>query len=266
MKLRFLVLVVSTVLICLSGCAPRVITRIAEKGKRPVPASRVVVYDAGTPAPEGAREIGFLEVTGGFMTVHCRYNEVVADAQAAAGKAGGNALKLLEHRLPGERSGCNEISAKILHYDSIPSLRDSLPVTPIRPAAPSSSRHVLAVGYQLGGYSLLGMEFEVRVHDYIGVTAGIGYRGLTGGFKLHTGSRKNSPFLLVSYKDGGFGLLNTVGFDLGGRLQFNSSSDLALHVQFGLAKVLYIDRRFASYLYGERIPAGLYVIGIGFSL
>ena len=64
-------------------------------------------------------------------------------------------------------------------------------------SVPERSRNVLAFGYQIGGYTLIGVNYEIRVHDYFGIHFGMGYSGYTAGLKIHTNEKKNSPFFNI---------------------------------------------------------------------
>jgi hypothetical protein len=128
------------------------------------------------------------------------------------------------------------------------------------------SRNVLAVGYQIGGYTLVGIDYEVRVHDFLGIHFGMGYTGYTAGVKIHTNEKKNSPFFNVSYKDAGFGLLKALGLEFGGRLVFSKKSEFGLHFQIGLAKILEIEENFEEILFDNKeAPPYMLSLGIGFS-
>ncbi|MEX0968794.1 MAG: hypothetical protein WD077_16305 [Bacteroidia bacterium] len=128
------------------------------------------------------------------------------------------------------------------------------------------NRNIFAVGYQIGGYTLIGFNAEVRILNYFGLHGGGGIRGYTAGVKIHTGPGKNSPFFNVSYKDGGFGLISTMGLEFGGRITFGSKGDFALHGQLGAAEILYIDKAFAEILFGDiPVPERMLSMGIGFS-
>ena len=130
----------------------------------------------------------------------------------------------------------------------------------------SSHRNVFAVGYQIGGLTLVGFEYEIRVHDYFGINIGAGFRGYTGGIKIHTFTKKNSPFFLLSYKDCGFGLMNTAGVEYGRRLIVNKKKDIGFIFQIGLAKILDINADFEKIVYkGKPAPAMTLSVGIGFS-
>ncbi len=81
----------------------------------------------------------------------------------------------------------------------------------------SANRNVIAIGYQIGGYTLLGADYEIRVHDYFGIHFGAGLLGFTGGIKIHTNAEKNSTFFNVSWKDAGLGIYNGIGIEAGDR-------------------------------------------------
>ncbi len=131
----------------------------------------------------------------------------------------------------------------------------------------NENRNITAVGYQIGGYTLIGIDYEIRTSDYFGIHFGGGLAGVTGGIKIHTSGRKNSPFFNLSYKDSGFGLLEAVGVEYGGRWVFSKKSDFGLHYQIGFAAILSIDNDFKDQLYGEEenAPSGMLSMGIGFS-
>lgn len=135
------------------------------------------------------------------------------------------------------------------------------------PPSVSHTRNVLAVGYQIGGFSLIGFEYEFRILNYLGIDIGCGFKGATAGVKLHFRPDKNSPFLLFSYKDGGIGLINTVGTELGGRWVFNKKrDDFGLLFQVGFARILYIDRNFEKLLAnGGSVSPFTLSMGIGLS-
>lgn len=127
-------------------------------------------------------------------------------------------------------------------------------------------RDVTVVGYQIGGYTLLGIDHEARIHDYLGIHFGAGFLGFTGGLKIHTNPSKNSPYFNISFKDGGFGLISTVGVEIGGRVVLNNRNDFGLHFQIGVAKILTIDDNFAEELFvGRSTPSAILAVGVGFS-
>ncbi|HET9571281.1 MAG TPA: hypothetical protein VFP20_07745 [Bacteroidales bacterium] len=125
-------------------------------------------------------------------------------------------------------------------------------------------RNSLAIGYQIGGYSLIGFDYEIRMLDYVGVHFGAGFSGFTYGLMFHTSPKRNSPYFNVSYKDGGFGVLNAAGVEYGGKWVFNKKSGFGLIYQFGIVKILKINQDFADILFsGRETPPFMTSMGIG---
>ena len=128
------------------------------------------------------------------------------------------------------------------------------------------SRDVSALGYQIGGITLIGFDYEFRVSDLFGIHAGIGFAGYTAGVKIHTGKYKDSSFFNISLKDGGFGMMKTAALEYGGRLVGRNTGGFGFHGQVGLANVLFIDRELEQDLFGgEGVPPVLLSVGIGVS-
>lgn len=128
------------------------------------------------------------------------------------------------------------------------------------------NRNVIVIGYQIGGYSLLGVEYEIRLPGYVGVNIGAGLFGYTGGVKMHTGKRKNSPFFCLAWKDSGWGMLNGLSLEFGGRWIWSKSKDFGLLAQGGLLFIHYIDPVAEQELYGSiGAPPAMLSLGIGLS-
>ena len=128
------------------------------------------------------------------------------------------------------------------------------------------SQNVFALGYQIGGYTLVGVDYEIRVHDYIGFHIGAGLIGGTIGMKIHTNSRRNSSFFNLSLKDGGIGLIEVAAVEYGGKWVFIKKNNFGLHYQFGLARILSITREFEETLFrGGEAPPLILSVGIGVS-
>ncbi|MEQ9262156.1 MAG: hypothetical protein RLP14_03245 [Owenweeksia sp.] len=132
---------------------------------------------------------------------------------------------------------------------------------------PEENRNIIAIGYQIGGYTLIGLDYEARFHDYFGFHFGGGFRGYTVGAKIHVGPQKNSPFINLSYKDGGFGLIQAGALEFGGRIPFSSSkkNSLGLHMQFGFAKIITIDGSLERQLFNGEAPNVMFSLGVGLS-
>ncbi len=128
------------------------------------------------------------------------------------------------------------------------------------------NRNVLAIGYQIGGFSMIGFNYEIRIHDYIGIHFGAGYLGYTAGVKIHTNYEKNSSFFNISLKDGGFGHIRTYGVEYGRRWVWNNNNDFGLHYQIGIAVIDEISDKLAEKVYDDKpVPDVMLSAGIGFS-
>lgn len=127
-------------------------------------------------------------------------------------------------------------------------------------------RNITTIGYQIGGYSLIGFDYEIRFRNNLGVHFGAGFSGYTYGLMIHTSPKKNSPYFNVSFKDGGFGLLSTAGVEYGGRWILNKRSGFGLTFQYGIVKILKIDDAFSDLLYGtDGAPEFMMSMGVGLS-
>jgi opacity protein-like surface antigen len=130
----------------------------------------------------------------------------------------------------------------------------------------NSKHNTFTLGYQIGGYSMIGFDYEIRMLDYVGLHFGAGLSGYTYGLMIHTSPARNSPYFNVSFKDCGFGLLNAAGIEYGGKWVFNKRTGFGLLFQFGIVKILKIDSDFADILFqGKDTPPLMTSFGIGLS-
>lgn len=126
-------------------------------------------------------------------------------------------------------------------------------------------RNATTLGYQIGGFTLVGLDYEVRVSDYFGIHFGGGFAGYTAGLKVHTNDEKSSPFFNINYKDGGFGLIETAGIEYGARLPFSKKRDFGLHFQAGIGKILSVDPAFSLRVFNAvEAPNYMLTLGVGF--
>jgi len=130
----------------------------------------------------------------------------------------------------------------------------------------NTDRNITTIGYQIGGYNLIGIDYEVRLHDYIGVHFGGGFLGYTAGVKIHTNERTNSLFFNLSWKDGGLGQINGVGLEAGGRWIWFKSRDFGLLYQGGVFVVNHMSDAFKTAVYGTAaVPPVMLSLGVGLS-
>jgi hypothetical protein len=170
-----------------------------------------------------------------------------------------------------ERTDGSDVPTEVISYEPLV-ISDQNPKNSVKfdntldNSNKKQNRNITAIGYQLGGYSLIGIEYEIRVHNYFGLNFGAGFSGLTAGIKIHTNPKKNSPFFNLNFKDGGFGLIEVAALEFGGRLVLSRKSDFGIHYQLGFAKILEIDETFERKLYNNKTaPPIMLSMGIGFS-
>lgn len=137
--------------------------------------------------------------------------------------------------------------------------------------AKRGGRNVVSLGYQIGGWTLVGVHFEYRITDLLGVHFGGGITGLTAGINLHTSPSKNSLYVSPNFKDGGFGLLGSFCLEIGGRIPFTKKSydGFGLQLQGGLQRVVYIDDTFKQRqqdLLGDSFSVGTIALSMGIGL
>ena len=128
------------------------------------------------------------------------------------------------------------------------------------------NRDRMAVGYQVGGLSLIGFNYTARVSDKFGVHAGFGLLGITLGAKYFFNEKATSTFINASFKDGGFGLMQLACIEIGGTL-FNKKDDgFGLFYQVGLGTTIKIDESFKQDLFGnDPVPPAILSFGAGIS-
>lgn len=103
----------------------------------------------------------------------------------------------------------------------------------------SSQSSIRSVGYQIGGLGIIGFEVQARVSDGFSMVFGAGYAGAIIGPRFHFSKRRMAPFLDLTFQDGGFGSLGSLGLGLGAYLPFNPQQSLGLTVRVGLGRILY---------------------------
>lgn len=129
-----------------------------------------------------------------------------------------------------------------------------------------NQRAIVNIGYQIGGHTYLGINYEYLVVKHIGLHAGLGLTGYTGGIKLHMNSCADCPHLNISFKDGNFGDIGTIGAELGAQLfKFKKDGKLALFGQFGYGYLVYLSKEKRNNVFNNEPPQGVFTFGVGFS-
>jgi len=109
-----------TTLILLSSCNPKITTSIS-KSYPPIDYKQeIVVIGLDESEPDSSEVLGQVKIGDTGFSTNCGYGIVIEKAKLSARKAGGNAIKIIEHRLPNPMgSSCHRITAKILKVENI---------------------------------------------------------------------------------------------------------------------------------------------------
>ena len=134
-------------------------------------------------------------------------------------------------------------------------------------SAVKEKRNLLGIGYQVGGGTLIGVDYEIRVHDFIGVHFGGGFAGYNAGINIHLSPVTKSNFVSISFEDGGFGLLNMITVEFGGLWGFGKTKNKGIYYNAGIVAILSIDSTLEDLLFkGKDAPSVTPYIGIGYGV
>ncbi len=103
------------IILVLGSCSPKVMTEL-NKSYEPLDYNQeVVVIGIDQSVPEGSEELGQIKIGDSGFTTNCDYETVINKAKEEVRKAGGNSLKITEHKPPTVMgSSCHRITATIL--------------------------------------------------------------------------------------------------------------------------------------------------------
>ncbi len=114
--MKKLLLAYCLVLIC--SCSPRITTSLIKKEKSLAQKGMVTLYDKNDTLPTTTVKLGTIRVNDNASTAAFDYNSVLEIAKLEAGKAGGNAIRIIKHQLPGLLNSGHEVYADILKVDT----------------------------------------------------------------------------------------------------------------------------------------------------
>ena len=101
--------------ILLSACSPKVVTNLQKNYQSLSYDQEVIVLSENEQAPDQAELLGSIKVGDNGLSTNCGFEQVLELATLEARKAGGNVLKITEHKLPSVMgSSCHQIKADIL--------------------------------------------------------------------------------------------------------------------------------------------------------
>lgn len=113
-------LMIISALIFFSSCNPKISTSISKSYPALDYKQEVVVFGLDQPEPGNAEVLGQVKIGDAGLSTNCGYDIVMDKAKLEARKAGGNAIKIIEHKPPTAMgSTCHRITAKILKVENI---------------------------------------------------------------------------------------------------------------------------------------------------
>ena len=113
--------------VVLSGCSPKITSSITSAHTSLAKDAEVMVLEIDTPMPEKAEVLGHIKIGDtGFTTKNGNYAAVLNIARDQARQAGGNVVKITEHKSPDLFSSIHRIKADILRVDDLSVLSDDM--------------------------------------------------------------------------------------------------------------------------------------------
>lgn len=112
-------LLIFGLILILSSCGPRVVTKLSKSYTPLDYRSNVIILGLKDPVPQKSEIIGTIKIGDTGFSTDCGYDVVIERAKMETRKAGGNAIKILQHTPPGFGSTCHKIQANILMIENI---------------------------------------------------------------------------------------------------------------------------------------------------
>ena len=103
-----------TCVILTSACSPKIKSTIVRPYDPLAHDHKIWIIPVNQPTPEKAKDIGTLKIGDSGFSTKCGYQTVIANAKIEARKAGGNAIKLTQHKTPNLGSTCHKIEGNII--------------------------------------------------------------------------------------------------------------------------------------------------------
>lgn len=114
-------------LFVLNACSPKVSSSISTNYEPLDYREEIVVIGMDQPGPEAFELLGEVKIGDAGLTMDCGYELVLEKARLEARKAGGNVLKIIEHKPPTALgSSCHRLKAQILRVENIESLLEDM--------------------------------------------------------------------------------------------------------------------------------------------
>jgi len=158
MKIRIIFLVIVTVL--LDSCSPKISTNLNKIYPPLDDVENVRVLSLQQPVTAGSEEIGTVKVHGVGLGAECGFDFVIEQVRMEARKAGGNAIKIIKHKLPSTHgNSCHKITARILIVENINEVFGSA-----EDELPGDVNYAILNVYRYGGYGSL-VDYNLYLGD-----------------------------------------------------------------------------------------------------
>jgi hypothetical protein len=145
-----------------SSCSPKISTNLSKSYPALDYQQEVAVIELDQAEPAGSEELGQVRIGDSGFTTDCKYESVLDKAKLEARKAGGNAIKIIEHQQPSAfSSSCHRITAKILKIDNI----NQFLVKEDEPVIPGANYAVINV-YRYSGVGPI-ISFDIHLGDSV---------------------------------------------------------------------------------------------------
>lgn len=153
---------ISMLLIAFNACSPKISTNLSKSYPALDYNQEVAVIGLGQAEPAGSEDLGQVRIGDAGFTTNCGYDVVLDKAKLEARKAGGNAIKIIEHQQPSVfGSSCHRITAKILKVDNI----GQILVEEEEPVIPGADYAVINV-YRYSGVGPI-INYDVYLGDSV---------------------------------------------------------------------------------------------------
>ncbi|MDP4291882.1 MAG: hypothetical protein Q8908_12435 [Bacteroidota bacterium] len=150
------------VLFVFISCSPKISTNLSKSYPALDYKQEVAVIELDQAEPAGSEVLGQVRIGDSGFSINCGYDDVLDKAKLEARKAGGNAIKIIEHQLPSVfGSSCHRITAKILKVDNV----DQFLVKEEEPVIPDADYAVINV-YRYSGVGSI-LSFDVHLCDSV---------------------------------------------------------------------------------------------------
>jgi len=112
-------LIFPLLVILLASCSPKITQNFTKTYSSLNSNAEVAIISVMADVPKNAELLGNIKIGDTGFTTDCSYETVIAKAQDAARKAGGNIVKITTHTLPDGWSSCHRITADIFKIDDL---------------------------------------------------------------------------------------------------------------------------------------------------